>query len=128
MPPIVRTMRQEHNELEIEPSIKVRGSGLKEGDLVLVQRQDDEWIVTTILSEQVYLKKLNAAISDRLIVEGLTATPSIVRRASKRRFESFFSIEAAESTPWAVPGRLSGGKTFSLERSSNGAPKKGALI
>ena len=56
MPPIVRAIRQDHKELEIESIMRVRGSGLKEGDCVLIQRQDDYWIITTILSRDIYFK------------------------------------------------------------------------
>ena len=82
MPPIVRSIQQDHKEMEIDGVLPVKGSGLKEGDCVLVQRQDDHWIVTTILSQELYSKKLNKAITDRLLSEGMKATPALVRRAA----------------------------------------------
>ena len=112
MPPVLRSMRQDHREMEIDQSLTVSGSGLQKGDRVLLQREDDHWLVTTTLTSDIYAQKLHKAISEHLLTEGMRATPALVRRAARRRFEKWFKMEGNEGTPWAVPGRLKEGQTL----------------
>jgi len=106
MPPVLRSMQREHTEAESSHTMRAEGENLREGDHVLLQCQGSQWYVSTTLSEDIFLQRLENSINEQLLFEAEIRASAIVRRSARRRFEGWLQLQPTESTPWAFPGRI----------------------
>ncbi|MEC7987751.1 MAG: hypothetical protein VX278_21460 [Myxococcota bacterium] len=112
MPPILRSMQEDHTDLLVESPLVITADGLSEADAVMIQRQDNNWIMSTLLTSETFETTLHQRITSQLLAEGIQTASPFARRAAKRKFEQWFTLEAQENTPWAIPGRLEKGKNM----------------
>lgn len=108
-PPILRKMKEDHPDLVSSTQLRLHAN-VRVGEGILLQAQQGQWGLSTTLTPEVYTETLQAAISERLLLEGESRASLQARRASKRLLEQWLAISPSESTPWGIPGRMEHGQ------------------
>ena len=109
MPPILRCMQSEHNDMLIESPVHIHTEGVAEGMGVMIQRVNDAWSLAEIVSPEAFQRVVVRRIKEQLFTEATLLASPISRRSAKRKFEQWFGLAPKGSTPWALPGMMTNG-------------------
>jgi hypothetical protein len=125
MPPILRTMQQEHSDIKIEDRVPLPNDNIAPGSNIFIQRKNQSWRISSVLEEDEFQKRLQREISNRLLSEGALLINPIFLSNSQRKVEHLFTLSEKDDTPWGVPGRIKNGQTLLSRRIMNYFAKHG---